>query len=80
MTGKVVAKDTEKEVLKRRLRILVKKIDPARNSLEHGGYSPGTPLGICPIPGETRKQRLWRWERAILALEQQIATLSKIEG
>ncbi len=64
---------TEDLILRRWKIVLMQRIALERISLEHGRILPGTPMGIRHIPGETRRQRLVRWQDALITLEDEIA-------
>jgi hypothetical protein len=68
-------KNTELEVLQRRQVIFESKIAEERLAMRAGSMGPGNPVDIPTILGETRKDRLHRWELSVMAIKRVIASL-----
>jgi hypothetical protein len=62
----------ETEVLKRRVIIFETKIAEEKEAIRTGKAGPGNPTEITSILGETRRERLGRWESTAKDLKRTI--------
>jgi hypothetical protein len=67
--------DTPAEVLFRRKLIFEQKIVEERQAIRTGSFGPGNPAECAFVVGESRRQRLSRWESVANALERALADL-----
>jgi hypothetical protein len=67
--------DTPTEVLLRRKLIFEQKIVEERRAMRAGSFGPGNPVECAFIVGESRRERLIRWESTVIAINRVIADL-----
>ena len=67
------SRDSQLLILQRRRAIYEVKVAQERFALEHGGMPAANPSGYKHVPGESRSQRLAKWETSLLDISREIA-------
>jgi len=67
--------NTPTDVLIRRKLIFEQKIAEERIAMRAGSFGPGNPIECAFITGESRRERLTRWESTVIAIDRVIASL-----
>jgi hypothetical protein len=65
--------NTPTEILIRRRLIFEQKIAEEKLAMRAGSFGPGNPAECAFIAGESRRERLSRWESTVIAIDRVIA-------